>query len=500
MRDLTLPAALRPSIDARLRILIFSALVILVSVVASAVALAAEGSKAGPNPDSPTHTVKRGIIKNRVQLDAVFESAQMHPVRIQTKGIPELTVVSAVAHGAHVKKGDVLVKVELDKLREQLEDLEQDRPASTLTLELAEAELANLIQTTPAKQEAAKRAQRIAAEDLAYFENIGRASRKKGVEFNIKGSEQRLEGAREELKQLQKMYAADDLTEESEEIILKRQKHAVEAAEFYHETSRQAADLTLKTTLPREADSLKTVKRDQELAAAYAEETLQRTLAKKRLDVEKLKRDQKKAEKRLAELKGDLEELTITAPSDGLVYYGACEDGKWTTGAAVAKRLIPGGKIAAREVIMTVVHPDKLVLRATVPEADVARLKTGQEGQAAPVASPDRKVSVKLESLGFVPLPGGGFAAQCSIGRANGVRLMPGMNCKITFDGSRSGEVLIVPKEAVFPEGADRFVYLAERGGAPEKRAVKTGGTDDKNIEIEEGLSAGDVVLGKKPE
>lgn len=460
---------------------------------------AAEADAKAAKSDPPTHTVKRGAIRSRVPLDAVLESTEMSPVRIPAKAVTEVTVLEAVPHGARVRKGDSLVKIDLEKLREQIEDLELDRPAGVLALELAEAEVANLAQTTPFKLEAAKRAQRNATEDLAYFESVGRASREKGVAFNLKSADQRLEGAREEFNQLKKMYDADDLTEETEEIILKRQKFAVESSEYFVETTKQSAELSLKTTLPREHEALRTAKRDQDVAAAYAEETLGRTLAKKRLDLEKTRRDQKKAEKRLADLKKDLEEMTVTAPMDGLVYYGACEDGKWTTAAALAKRLIPGGKLAAREIFMTVVNPDKLVLRAIAPEAEVGKLKAGLEGQAAPVAAPDRKLPVKLDELGFVPLPGGGFEVRLSLVKPAGVRLVPGMNCKVSLEGGRQANVLLAPKDAVFGEGGEKYVYVAAKGAA-QKRPVKTGLSDDQNVEIEAGLEAGDKILTRKPE
>jgi len=449
--------------------------------------------------DAPTYTVKRAPLRTRVQLDGVLEAVSMSPVRVQGKTVNELLVVEAVPHGTRVKKGQVLIKVETDKLRDQIEDLELDRPASALALELTEAEVANLTQTTPQKLEAAKRAQRNATEDLAYFEAIGRASREKSQAFNVKGAEQRLDGAREELIQLKKMYDADDLTEETEEIILKRQKNAVESAEFYLENSRQTSDLSLKTTLPREHEALRTAKRDQDLAAGNADETLARTLAKKKLDLEKSKRDLKKSDKRLAELKKDLEDATITAPVDGIIYYGACEDGRWTTGAALAKRLVPAGKLVAREVVMTVVNPDKLILRAVVPEAELGKLKVGQEGHASPIASPDRKLSVSVSALGEAPLPGGGFESTLTVGEGMGARLMPGMNCKVTIDGARQENALVVPKEAVFSEGKEQVVYLAGKD-RPEKRTVKTSGSDDRNIAILEGLEEGDKILTKKPE
>lgn len=148
---------------------------------------------------------------------------------------------------------------------------------------------------------------------------------------------------------------------------------------------------------------------------------------------------------------------------------------------------------------MTVVNPDRLILRAVVPEADLSRVKAGQEGQASLVADPDRKISVKLDELGAVPLPSGGFQARLSLGKPGGTRLVPGLNTKVTFDGSRLAEVLLVPKDAVFAEGGEKHVYLAGRSPA-EKRSVKTGESDDRMVEIEEGLASGDRILTKKPE
>src|SRR5206468_2329789 len=103
---------------------------------------------------------------------------------------------------------------------------------------------------------------RIAEEDYDYFQNTGRAQREKSARFNLKSAQQRLDNAKEELSQLEKMYKADDLTEETEEIVLKRQKFAVEAADYSLETSKQMADQSLNTTIPREHEGLKNAKRD----------------------------------------------------------------------------------------------------------------------------------------------------------------------------------------------------------------------------------------------
>jgi len=464
-------------------------------LLSSTVVFAAEPEK---KPEAPaTHTVKKGALKSKAQVDAVIEPRQMEAIKFTPKSWSDFTVQEVVAHGAQVKKGEVLIRFEQEKIKDQLEDLEAERPGAKIAFELATAELENLEQSTPAKLDAAKRLFRNADEDYSYFESTGRPQREKSAKFSLKSAEQRLENAAEELKQLMKMYEADDVTEETEEIILKRQKYAVETAQFFLESSKLTTTRDLEVFIPREYENLKNNRRDQELAMSLAEQNLPKNLAKKRLDYEKMKRDQKKAEKKLADLKSDIELMAIESPMEGIVFYGANENGKWTTGGTVSKKLIPGGKVTASEVIMTVVNPENLILKATIAEGDLGKFKQGMKGTASPIAAPDRKIPVVLEELGYLPLPGGGFEAEISFKKDKSIRLYPGMTCKITFTEGDGGETLLAPKDAVFGDEGAKHVYLSK--GA-KKRNVKVGESDDKMIVITDGLSSGDQILLKKPE
>jgi multidrug efflux pump subunit AcrA (membrane-fusion protein) len=469
--------------------------VIVAALLACVVRLAA-----APETNAPVHVVTRGVIKVKAQFDAVAEAIEAEPIKFSPKSWMDLTVIEAVAHGSRVKKGDLLVKLDVDKLRDQIEDLEADRPASSLTMELAQAELENLRQTTPQKLDAAKRAKKNASDDYTYFENTGRPSREKNAKFMVKSSEQRLMGANEELKQLEKMYKADDLTEETEEIVLKRQRFAVEAAEFSLQNSREFAERELKSSLPREYETLKNAKRDQELALSLAEITVPKALTKKQLDFEKLKRDQQKAERKLNDLRYDLDMLTQRAPMDGVAYYGACENGRWTTGAMLGKKLVPGGKLMPNEIVMTIVNPERLRLRAVVSEADLGNYTANMKGEATPLSSPNNKLPVRLDDISLVPLPGGGFDATLSLTKNKSVSLLPGMTCKVAFTGIEKKVAAAVPKSAVFSDPTSKFVYVQKKDGSNEKRIVKTGESDDSLIEITEGVSEGDKVLLKKPE
>jgi len=462
---------------------------------------AAPAAKTPVAPKEPaSHVTGRGSIKRVVQFDAVLEAVEMHPVCIEPKAWADLTVVEAAAHGARVRAGDALVRLDTDKLREQIADLEQDAPAAAIALEMARAELASLKEATPHRLAAARRSRRVVDEDQEYFEKEGRERRIRAAKFNVQSAEQRLANAEEELKQLRQMYEADDLTEQTEEIILKRQEFEVETAAFSLDHLRASSEREIETAIPRETENLQSQKRDQGLALALAEETLPKALTRKELEVEKLARDQKKAQKRLDDLKADLAALDVRAPADGVVMYGACEAGRWTTGPVVTKKLVRGGKLAPYEIFMTVVNPDRFQLKAVVPEADLGKTRIGMAGEAAPVALPNRKLPVKIESVDRVPLVTGGFGATLSLTPSGPRDLQPGMNCKVTLTDTSSANALVAPVQAVLGEGDEKHVFVRVADGKAEKRAVRTGESDGQNIEIVEGLAEGDTILLSKPE
>ncbi len=423
----------------------------------------------------------------------------MRPLRLSPKAWMDWTVVEVAAPGTRVRRGEVVVQCDAEKLREQLADLEEDRPGGMVALELAQAELENLRVTTPLRLEAARRAQRTATEDLSHFEMTGKEQREKSARFNLKSSENYLANQMEELKQLEQMYKADDLTEETEEIVLKRQRFEVERAQFSLENARISSGRELETLLPREAENQRNAKRDQDIAAALADQTLPRALAKKQLDTEKMQRERRKADKRIEDLKADLEAMQVRAPIDGVVYYGACVNGRWATAGAVLPKLAPGGKLAPNEVFMTVVNPDRIRIKAVVPEAEVAKVSEGMRGSAAPTAQAEQSLPVRVEEVGAFPLPTGGFEAVLSFESKGGVRVVPGMTCKVQLGDGQRAKALTVPNDAVGTDGTDKVVWVVKEGAIPERRVVRTGASDDTSTEVVEGLSEGEKILLKRP-
>ena len=98
---------------------------------------------------------------------------------------------------------------------------------------------------------AGRRAKRLADEDLDYFNKVDGPFNEQMAAFLVKSAENDLSYETEELKQLEKMYKADDLMEDTEEIILKRARDNVERAKFMVQRAKTMRDGMTKLTLPR---------------------------------------------------------------------------------------------------------------------------------------------------------------------------------------------------------------------------------------------------------
>jgi multidrug efflux pump subunit AcrA (membrane-fusion protein) len=493
-------------------------------LIAAVLALAGRHLSAEPEPakkpvkpqDAPakdtakpaTHKVEKGPFKVEVTVKGIFESENMTEVSLnpeawtpKTGGM--LTVLKAVDHGTNAHKGDTLVEIDPEQLDDAIRDLETDRHLADLSIKLAEEEMPTLEKFTPLDLAAADRSKKQADEDLKLFLDVVRPHSEKMAHYQVKSAGQYLEYAKEELRQLEKMYRSKDLTEETEEIILKRQRHAVESAQFYYKTAELERDFTLKTDLPRRQQNLSENAVKQGLSLERAKATLPLTLNQKRLALDKLKYDRGKAEERLAKLKEDRKMMTIKAPADGIVYYGKCSRGTWGTAAMMASKLQRGGIVMPSEVILTIVQPRPLFIRAVVEEKDVHWVRPDLKGKAVPVPYPDLKLAAKVGSVSAIPITPGNFEARIDVDAGvDSAAIMPGMACTVKLLPYVKADALTVPATAVFTDDLDEdkhFVYLPGKEGKPEKRFVTVGHTSEGKTEIKGGLQEGDEVLQEKP-
>ncbi len=450
-----------------------------------------------------THKVEKEHFKILLKMDGVFESASTSEVSIQTKIWSTFSVLKALPQGSRVKKGDLLVKLDMEKIDERIESLRNEIRLMELDRNIAQAELKLAEAMAPMELAALERREKHSKEDLERYEKIHRPYNRRSAAMSLKNYKDSLAYVQEELNQLKKMYEADDLTEETEEIILQRAENSVAKAKFSLEGAEIRNEETTKIKFPREDLAVREKAKQDELSVKSLRKIQPVALEKKRLEASKLEEQRTKAKRDLSRLESDRKTMAVPSPASGILYRGSFDRGKWSGEATLKPRLKKGGALKPNEVFMTIVQPGPLVVRSDLAEADIRRVKKGLAGKAKSKAFPDISITATVDKVSEVPISPGKFDLVTKVNLPKEARgILPGMSCKLEFVAYENKDALVIPASAVFSETADedsKFVYLYRKDKKPKKQVVKIGEKNGDKVEILEGLRAGKEILSEKP-
>jgi len=451
----------------------------------------------------PTHKVKKEPFRISVDLDGVFAAQTAHEIAVRPEEWTSLCVERAADHGAAVRKGDVVLALETEKIDRAIDDLRKELNLSRLAIQQAEDQLQALEKSVPMDLETSRRAARTAEEDRKYFIETERPFAEKIAEFNVKLSELALEYEQEELRQLEKMYKADDITEETEQIVLQRARDSVEKAKFMVEYMKLYRDQTLQFSLPRMETAVKEAAERKALELEKAERTAALGTKKQQLELETLRVQRQRNEERLKKLENDRKLLVVRSPIDGVVYYGKCVRGRFGDSTNLADNLRPRGSILPHQTVMTVGDPRPMRIRAAAKEEQLHWLRPGLQGVAAPTGYPDLNLSAAIDDVADVPTAPGSFDARLHVALdPRSKRLMPGMACKVKLSPYVKKDALCVPPKCVEDDPLDdqkHFVHVLDKDDQPRRIEVTLGQRTDKQVEILSGLAEGDRVLLEAP-
>lgn len=456
--------------------------------------------KTAEQTSQKTTKVERGPCVVYVTLRGTVEAKEMEEIILRPEVWTNFMALRAVPHGKPVKKGESLIQMDMTKINEAIADQKEAIRAAEVSLQLAEEELNVLTKTTELDLENAKKTLDYSAEDLDQFLKVNRPATEENAAFRVKNAKHFVEYTEEELRQLEKMYKAKDLTEETEEIILKRQRNELENAQYFLKNTERFTKQMLEIFLPREERQLRENVRRLTIAHDKAKMTLPLALEQKKLSVARQRRELEKSRERLAKLESDARMMAVPAPADGLVYYGRCVRGQWLQMAEI-ERMLALGQVPIHNVLFTIVKPQSVHVRATAEEKDFEALAVDQSASITPVALPKMKLNGKVASLGRILLPVGGFDVTLRIGNDQPPEgLLPGYSVTAKVKTYSKDDALLLPASVIFTEDFDdeaKFVWLA--GKEPKKQPVKLGQKMGDKVEIVEGLTEGDEVLTEKP-
>jgi RND family efflux transporter MFP subunit len=194
-----------------------------------------------------------------------------------------------------------------------------------------------------------------------------------------------------------------------------------------------------------------------------------------------------KAELEIEELQAQITDTVILAPLDGEV----------TSLSTAAGKAVEGFKP-----VIIVADPSELEVTAELSPDDMRELSEGQEAAVVPVEFPGEELPASIRLLPY-PYGSGGSAVDVEEEDRNthlsidtgGLSLEPGDLVRATVALERKADALWLPPAAIRTFEGRKFVVLQDGAGQRQVDVILGIESADR-IEIEEGLSEGDVVVG----
>ena len=399
-------------------------------------------------------------------------------------------------HGSAVKKNQVLVRFDDEEYLKKLRDAESAAVAGKLAQANAEAEFSTAEKSLPVQLQVAKIRAEEAAEAWEYFQKVRREADITRANLMLRQSELRLDGEREELKQLEKMYKADDVTENTEEIIMKRQRESVKAAEIGLALTKISHQRQMEVSLPREAVALEREVGNSALSFKEQEQNMPRSLELKRIALEDARVGAKRGAENLAKLQAEKGQFVIKAPADGWLYYGTMQDGRWSPGdpAKAPAVLVPVG--TRRPFAVVVPGTATMVLESAVDETTARLLKADAAGFASFTGRADFSFPVKISSVSATPGMDGRYRVTLSGQFPADVPVVAGMTVSAQMIAYHKDAALTVPAKALnATDDGGWEVEIEEAEGKTKRVPVKRGLTFGEKVEILSGLTDGQSVI-----
>lgn len=166
-------------------------------------------------------------------------------------------------------------------------------------------------------------------------------------------------------------------------------------------------------------------------------------------------------------------------------------------GVITSVELEAGDSITTGSALVTLYDMEAVSMTVSVYEADMTDIAVGSAANISFTAYPDDLFTATVSEISDASTDSKGNVLYEVTVTINGDTsgLFQGMTGEITFITKQSEETLYVAKRAIITENEKSYVKIKQEDGSILKKAVTTGFSDGRNVQILEGLSEGDVVL-----
>jgi HlyD family secretion protein len=406
-----------------------------------------------------THDGPLVAVVTRGALTAeITTSGTLRPIESITYYSPlagrEVEVIDLAPEGMHVNEGDLLVRLDATELNRDVEKLRQERRQAQLDLEVAVGERQDAQATlkTVSEGEGA----------LTVEEARGR----------LQLAQKKVEHLRQDYEQLKPLLDKGFMTRSE----LARTADGLEQAEEELALAQKRMEVIEQVTHPR----------DEQRAALQ--------LAQKTSQLENVRARVEDAESRLKALQDLIDGCRIYARRAGMVVY----DDALT--ASPRRKVRVGDRVSSSQGLVTIPEVNRMLVDASVGEADVHRVHPGQAAVVHLEAFPDLRLTGTVTRVGTLarasldhPLDDKRFDLIVELAPTT-AELRPEMTARADIVVGRRDQVLLIPITAVFGDPGGFVAHVVGLSGT-ETRPIELGESNDRMVEVVAGLREHDRVL-----
>lgn len=228
-------------------------------------------------------------------------------------------------------------------------------------------------------------------------------------------------------------------------------------------------------------------------------------LATTRAEIQALRAQSAQAKIEVDKKQVELSYTRVLAPMDGIIISIVTPQGQTVNSSQRAPTIIKLARL------------DVMTIKAQISEIDITRIHAGQEAFFSIFAEPDKQYKATLSTVELAPesiLSEDSSEVSLASGNtkssiyynvllevpnpANNLRIA--MTAQVSLVLNKAKHTLLIPLQAVFKKSTGQTMVRVWTGKKQlETREVKTGITDNVNIQIIDGLSVGEqVVLAEK--
>ncbi|MAY74085.1 MAG: hypothetical protein CMJ31_05035 [Phycisphaerae bacterium] len=470
-----------------------------IALVVGAAASASVLSGCGDSDTASTTSSEITRVSNRdfeITTLATGELQSRNKVEIRSRVEGTTSIVEIVPEGSRVKEGDVLVRLNEDEIKRELEEEELQYSEAKLNLEAAQSEYEIQISDNAANLRKAQLAVDLA--ELALEQWVSGDHTKQLAERNTA-----VEKTTRDLERLQeKIVKSRDLYERKFLSYDEWQRDEIALLEAEAAASNAKLDLRVYTEYQTKADR---AQKESDLEEARQE--LVRVEKANDINLKnKASRRENRAvqlarrEERLEGQRQQLRACEIVAPRSGLVVYGTSLDSdNWRN--QNEGPLSIGRQVRQNDLLIVLPDTSEMVASVKVHESMAGRIRPGQTASVRVEAAGNAMVEGVVDSVGVLAEGGGWrdpnrreYTVKVQLTPREGVDLKPSMRCEARITLGEVDGALTVPVQAVFSDGPVRFVYVESAEGY-ERRPVGVGRRSDLFAEITAGIDEGERIL-----